>query len=154
GTISGGPYVSNNPFAIPIPTNVRSVSESSIMGENGRTSGGGTAYPRGAIAFQITADDTVTGYRGDEGNVQNYRLSIVEFPQATACAGGNSDNIAINEWTINCVKFDYFEPGIVNQGESPEILTKLEYPLFTNGEVTVFVSTNNGVSTSQTTTIS
>ncbi len=154
GTISGGAYVPDNPFPISIPISVRAISESAIMGENGRTSGGGTAYPRGAIAFEITAVDTVTGYRSDEGNTQNYRLSVVEFSQAIACAGGTSNNIAINEWTINCIKFDYFEPDVVNPNESPEILTKLQYPLFTNGLLNISVSTDKGISVNQTTTVS
>lgn len=139
-------------FSIPIPTNLRAISESSIMGENGRTTGQGTAYPRGAIAFQITTVDTVTGYRADENNFNTFRLSVVEFPQAVACAGGNSDNIAVGEWTINCIKFDYFEPDIINRYESPEILTKLQYPLFTNGLLEISVSTDNGVIITQATT--
>jgi len=152
GTRSGGS--SEDTFPISIPTSVRATSESSIMGENGRTTGGGTAYPRGAIAFEITADDTVTGYRSDEGNTQNYRFSVVEFSQAIACMGGTSNNIAVNEWSINCIKFDYFEPGIVNSNESPEILTKLQYPIFVNGLLEISVSTNFGNTASETTTVS
>ena len=141
-------------FPISIPNSVRAISESSIMGENARTTGTGTGYPRGAIALQITADDTVTGYRSDESNTQTYRFSVVEFSQTIACAGGTSNNIAINEWTINCIKFDYFEPDVVNPNESPEILTKLQYPLFANGLLNISVSTDKGITTNQTTTVS
>lgn len=152
GTRTGG--TSEDTFPISIPNSVRAISESSIMGENGRMSGTGTAYPRGAIAFQITAVDTVTGYRSDENNFNTFRLSVVEFPQAIACAGGTSNNIAVDEWTINCIKFDYFEPGVVNPHESPEILTKLQYPLFTNGLLEISVSTDKGITANQSITIS
>ncbi|MCH7773231.1 MAG: hypothetical protein IH784_02350 [Bacteroidetes bacterium] len=52
------------------------------------------------------------------------------------------------------IKFDYFEPDIVNPNESPEILTKLQYPLFTNSLLNISVSTDKGITVNQTTTVS
>ena len=137
-----------------IPTPVLSTTNTAIMGENNRSFGGGIAYPRGAIALELTADDTITLTRTDTGQNQNYRFSVVEFPHTVKCIKGTSNNIAVNEWTINCIKFDYFEPDVVNPNESPEILTKLQYPLFTNGLLNISVSTDKGITVNQTTTVS
>jgi len=134
-------------------------SNTAIIGENARSTGAGTAYPRGAVALELTADDVVTLTRSDrfsgaQGQDQRIRFSLVEFPYSTVCVDGTSNNIAVNEWTINCIKFDYFDPDIVNPNESPEILTKLKYPLFTNSLLNISVSTDKGITLNQTTTVS
>ncbi|RDJ37886.1 MAG: hypothetical protein DWQ19_05535, partial [Crenarchaeota archaeon] len=62
-------------------TAVNSLSQTSIMGETSTSTGTGTAYPRGAIALQLTADNTVTLYRSDTGQSQSYRFDVVEWPK-------------------------------------------------------------------------
>jgi len=141
-------------FTETIPNPVALLASTSVIGENGISGGAGNSYPRGALALELTDTDEVTIYRADTGQPNNYRFSVVEWPGSTACTGGTSDIIEINEWTINCIKFDYFEPDVVNPNESPEILTKLQYPLFTNGLLNISVSTDKGITVNQTTTVS
>jgi hypothetical protein len=151
GTKSGGGEEDIFPIAIPTP--ISSLSNTSIMGENARSTGSGTAYPRGAIAFELTADDTVTGYRSDNGQTQTFRLSVVEYPQSEKCIGSDSSIISIAEWTISCITYDYIDPGIINPNEAPEILTKLQHPIFANGFLQITMSTDNGEVDSQTSTV-
>jgi hypothetical protein len=140
-------------FIETVPSPVGLIASTSIIGENGISAGAGNSYPRGALALELTDIDEVTIYRADTGQPQDYRFSVVEWPQSTACSGGTSNIIETNEWTINCIKFDYFEPGIINSNESPEILTKLQYPIFVNGLLEISVSTNHGNTATQTTTV-
>lgn len=135
-----------------IPTPVSLIDSTSIIGENGISGGAGNSYPRGALALELTDTDEVTIYRADTGQSNDYRFSVVEWPQSTACSGGTSKIIEINEWTINCIKFDYFEPKVINPYESSELLTKLQYPVFVNGLLEISVSTDKGITVKQTTT--
>ena len=50
------------------------------MGENTRSTGANTDYPSGAIALQLSGLDEVTLYRSDNGETQNFRFSVVEWP--------------------------------------------------------------------------
>ncbi len=93
-------------------------------------------------------------WQSDSGQEQDYAFEVVEFPRSERCVDGTSSIIAVNEWTINCIISDYFEPDVVNPNESPEILTKLQYPLFTNGLLNISVSTDKGITVNQTTTVS
>jgi len=131
-------------FAIAIPIPVASLSTTSIWGENSRSTGSLTEYPRGAIALELTALGTVTGYRSDSGDTQTYRFSVVEYPQSEKCIGGDSSLMAVNEWTFSCITYDVLDPGIINSGESAEILTKLEYPIFGSGLFEIVLATDNG----------
>ena len=144
GSRAGGADGEPDTWTETIPTAVNTLGNTAIMGENARSVGGGTAYPRGANALELTADDTVTLTRSDNGQTQNYRFSVVEFPQSLKCVGGTSAIIEVDEWTINCIKKEHFEPGIINTFEEPEILTKLQYPIFTNGLLKISLSTDNG----------
>ncbi|MFH1585527.1 MAG: hypothetical protein ABIB79_02050 [archaeon] len=54
----------------------------SIMGENSRSSGTGTALPRGFNSLQIIDLSTVELKRSDNGQVQTYRYDVVEWPTA------------------------------------------------------------------------
>jgi len=151
GTRAGG--LEEDVFAIPIPTPVASLSTTSIWGENARSTGSLQEYPRGAIALQLTALGTVLGYRSDNGETQTYRFSVVEYPQSQKCIGGDSSLIAIDEWTFSCITYDVLDPGIVNLGESPEILTKLQYPIVVNGLLEISLATDNGKNINSTTTV-
>ena len=151
GTRTGG--FQEDIFVIPIPTPVTSLSTTSIWGENARSTGDLPEYPRGAIALQLTAVGTVTGYRSDNGETQTYRFSVVEYPQSEECIGGDSSLITVDEWTFSCITYDVLDPGIVNLGESPEILTKLQYPIVVNGLLEISLSTDNGKNINITTTV-
>jgi len=60
------------------------------------------------------------------------------------CVGGDSSLIEIDEWTMSCITYDYLDPGIINPNEAPEILTKLQHPIFANGFLQITISTDNG----------
>jgi len=140
-------------FTNAIPNPVASMSTTSIWGENARSTGSGTAYPRGAIALELTDVDEVTLYRADNGQTQRYRFSVVQYPSSEKCIGGDSGLIQILEWTMSCITYDYLDPGIVNSNEAPEILTKLQHPIFTNGFLQITMSTDNGEVDSQIRTV-
>ncbi|MFC1800599.1 hypothetical protein ACFLYT_00940, partial [Nanoarchaeota archaeon] len=63
-------------------TAISSTNTTSIMGENGRSAGGGTAFPRGSITLYLNSTDTVELRQSDTGQAQNYRFSVVEWPTA------------------------------------------------------------------------
>ena len=151
GTRTGGAV--EDIFVILIPTPVASLSTTSIWGENARSTGDLPEYPRGAIALQLTALGTVTGYRSDNGETQTYRFSVVEYPQSEECIGGDSSLITVDEWTFSCITYDVLDPGIVNLGESPEILIKLQYPIVVNGLLEISLATDNGKNINSTTTV-
>jgi len=151
GTRTGGAV--EDIFVILIPTPVASLSTTSIWGENARSTGDLPESPRGAIALQLTALGTVTGYRSDNGETQTYRFSVVEYPQSEECIGGDSSLITVDEWTFSCITYDVLDPGIVNLGESPEILTKLQYPIIVNGLLEISLATDNGKNINSTTTV-
>ncbi|MEW6044122.1 MAG: LamG-like jellyroll fold domain-containing protein, partial [Thermoproteota archaeon] len=82
GTRSGGTteeYTEN----ISINT-VRGLTTTSIMGENTRTSGTGTNFPIGAIAFNLTATNNVKLITSDTAQTQNYRFQVVQWPTKPA----------------------------------------------------------------------
>ena len=121
-----------------IPTPVLSITNTAIMGENADSTGGGTAYPRGAIALELTADDTVTLTRSDNGQTQNYRFSVVEFPKEQI----------ISQWNVIGITNDIWDPEILNTDEVAQISVQLPNQIFANGEVIVVISSENGVITS------
>ncbi|WP_155991553.1 LamG domain-containing protein [Candidatus Nitrosotenuis uzonensis] len=59
---------------------VRSLSTTSIMGENTRSSGTGTGFPVGHIAFNLTSTNNVVLITSDSANTQNYRFQVVQWP--------------------------------------------------------------------------
>jgi len=92
----------------------------------------GTAYPRMFWNYRFDVDDNVEWYRGRDGQPGDFAMQVIQFPQSEWCIGGTSTIISINEWTIDCITYDYIEPGIINPNEAPEILTKLQHPIYAN----------------------
>ena len=106
---------------------------------------GSEEYPRQFWNYRLSADDTVEFFRGRSGGaITQWALDVIEFPRTERCIGGTSNIIGVNEWTIDCTNYEHFEPGIINTFEEPEILTKLQYPIFANGLVKISLSTDNG----------
>lgn len=62
-------------------TAVDSIDESSIWGECCSCDGGGTALPRGANTVRLTATDTVTWVRSDNGQEQRMSWQVVQWPE-------------------------------------------------------------------------
>jgi hypothetical protein len=63
-------------------TAVSSLNSTSIMGENCRSTGGGTAFPRGFNTVYLLSTTTVERRRSDNGQTQTYRYSVVDWPTA------------------------------------------------------------------------
>ncbi|MCR4330804.1 MAG: hypothetical protein NUV49_02905, partial [Patescibacteria group bacterium] len=62
-------------------TAVGTTAQTSIMGESGRSAGAGTAAPRGAIALYLNSTTGAKLYQSDDGQPQNYRFQIIEWPK-------------------------------------------------------------------------
>ena len=66
------------------------------------------------------------------------------------CVGGDSgNNILVNEWTFNCIMPDELDSGILNPGESGELLLKLGNQIFPDGEIEIVIATENGQTVSK-----
>jgi len=64
---------------------VVSIGQASVMGETGRSEGTGQAgddFPRGSISLELSGVDQVTLTQSDSGAEQNYRFSVVEWPDS------------------------------------------------------------------------
>ncbi len=72
-------------------------------------------------------------------------VSTTRITEALAC------QTVEGEWTINCIMYDDFEPGILNHNEVAEIMLKLDYPIFANGFLEISISSDNGNSVTKTT---
>ena len=77
GTRSGGvePYYEDLTI-----TAVDSLDTASIWGESARSTGTGTAVPRGNLGLELTATNTVQLFASDNGQTQSYRYEIVQWP--------------------------------------------------------------------------
>jgi hypothetical protein len=61
-------------------TEVNAMNTTSIMGENARSTGGGTYVPRGNIQLRLTGTSTVQLWASENGQTQTYRFSVVQWP--------------------------------------------------------------------------
>jgi len=129
------------------------ISETAITGMTAQSAGCGTAYPRGSIGAMLLNDTAVEFTQSDYGQPQEHAFQVTQFPRLEKCVGGDSSLIDIDEWTMSCITYDYLDPGIVNPNEAPEILTKLQHPIFANGFLQITMSTDNGEVDSQTRTV-
>lgn len=111
----------------------------------------GSSFPRGSISAILTDSTTVDLYLSDRGTTHEYNFQVVQLPRSLECVGGTSNIIEVDEWTINCIMYDDYEPRILNHNEIAEVLLKLEYPIFTNGFLEISISTDNGNSITKTT---
>ena len=101
----------------------------------------------GTYSVDIDADSAFSGVNNDAED----RL-LAAFSMITEeCIGGDSGgNLQINEWTINCINYDNYEPGILNTHEVAEILFKLEYPIFPDGLLETTISHESGITETKT----
>ncbi len=139
---------------------VDSMNTASIFGENARSTGTVTVYPKGSVSISLTDSDEITLMRshndnagGDQGHDQRIRFSLVEYPRPEKCVGGDSSLIAVDEWTFSCITYDHIDPGIINPNEYSEILAKLQHPIFANGLLEISLSSDNGQVLNKTLTV-
>lgn len=63
-------------------TAVSDLTQTSIMGESGRSAGSTNQYPRGWISLIVTTTTGVKLYQSDDGETQTYRFQVVEWPKS------------------------------------------------------------------------
>jgi len=63
-------------------TSVTDMSNTSLLGETSNSTGGGTAWPRGAIVLELTAADTVTWKQSDNVQTSDIGFQVVQWPEA------------------------------------------------------------------------
>jgi len=78
-------------------TSVDNMDQTCIMGETANSTGGGTAYPRGCLVFQLTAVDTVTWRQSDAGQTSDLAFQVVQLPTA---AGATNATVEPSAQTI------------------------------------------------------
>ena len=61
---------------------------------------------------------------------------------------------ASTTWVINNISNDIIDPQIINNEESANMVARLSYPIFANGDVIVSISTDRGVTSSSAITTS
>lgn len=69
-------------------TAVGDITDTSIMGENGRSAGTGSTVPVGWISLYLYTTTSTKLYQSDDSEIQNYRFQIVEWPKAGTIMGG------------------------------------------------------------------
>lgn len=147
---SGGAPEEHN-WQVAITPLTYQTSETIITGLSAQGATCGNTFPRGHISAILTDSTTVDLYLSDRTTAHEYTFQVVQLPRSHKCAGGVSWIIESNEWTLNCIMYDDFEPRIVNPNEVTEALIKLEYPIFTNGFVEISMSSDNGKSDTENT---
>ncbi len=140
---SGGAPEEHN-WQVAITPLTYDTSETIITGLSAQGATCGSTFPRGFISATLTDSTTVDLYLSDRGTPHEYTFQVVQLPRSHQCIGGTSNIIEVDEWTLNCIMHDDFEPGILNPNEVTEVLLKLEHPIFTNGFVEISMSTDHG----------
>jgi len=135
---------------------VNAMSETGLISTILNLNGGGT-YPRPFFNYQLIADDTVEFFRGRSASGgSEAALQVIQFPPAEKAGTGPcfNGNIRNDLWTIDSITNDQLNPGMLNRDESAEICSGLLYPIFSNGDISVILSTDKGIISSTATTVS
>lgn len=119
-----------------------SLSETAIAGMTSQSAGGGTSWPRGEINAELIDSSTVRLYQSDDGQPQEYTFQVVQFPRQAA-----------SQWKISNILNDGLDPNIINTDETAQIIASLTYPIFSGGNLAIVVSTDKGVTSSNSITI-
>jgi len=101
------------------------------------TEGGGTAYPRFARNYQLSSTTNLEFFTARSGQPGDIAAQIITFPQQVP-----------SQWRIDNIVVDVLDPKIINSDEIAQITASLTYPIFSGGNLAVVVSTNKGVTSS------
>jgi len=134
------------------------VNGSAITGFTAQGDGTGTSWPRSFAVAILNETDSVRFWQSDAANDYSGTFEVSEFPRVIGVLNCVSDslgnNIEANAWTINYIQDDNQDPQILNTGECAAITSKLSYPIATNGVLIVTISTDNGIVSSLSKTVS
>ncbi len=97
------------------------------------------------VNFTLNNDDTEKLWNFDDFNVLiEYESASGDELEELSCGGKcQGRDASVGEWCIEGIAGDFLDKGILNEGESAEILTEVSKPL-DNGNARVTVSTDNG----------
>jgi archaellum component FlaF (FlaF/FlaG flagellin family) len=89
----------------------------------------------------------------NDGSTPAWSISAAAIrPASTDLICGPDGSFDANNWTVKSISNDYTDPDLINTNESALICTKLAYPVYSNGDVKVTVSTDSGHTKSSSTT--
>lgn len=97
----------------------------SIWASN-RSSGAGNAHPRALLGVTIVNDTQYELWKSDEGQNQNFRVEVVDWPVAETSIRQTDYRIYVDNDSLTPT--DPWPPGIVDLGEN-EAITDLDEPL-------------------------
>jgi hypothetical protein len=122
-------------WSVAITPVTNQLSETAIEGMTSQSDGGGNSWPRGAINAELIDRSTVMLYQSDDGQPQEYTFQVVQFPRVPS------------QWKITNILNDSLDPNIINDAETAQITASLTYPIFAGGNLAVVISTDKGVTT-------
>lgn len=137
GTGGGGGEVVEDNWQVAITPLVYNTFETAITGLTTQSNGCGTAFPRGFIVTTLSDSSTVDLYQTSDGQNQEYAFQVTQFPRPTP-----------SQWKIVSIQNDSLDPNIINQDETAEITASLTYPIFSGGNLAIVISTDKGVTSS------
>jgi len=113
------------------------MSGAAITGMSSQSDGCGEAFPRGYISAELTDRTTVDFWQSDMGQPQEHTFQATQFPRQVP-----------SQWKITNILVDVLDPDIINADETAQITVSLTYPIFSGGNLAVVVSTDKGVTSS------
>ncbi len=135
--LAGGSGPGDDSWSVAITPLTYSLIETAIAGMTSQSDGTGNSYPRGEINAELIDSSTVQLYQSDDGQPQEYTFQVVQFPRQL-----------LSQWEISNILIDVLDPGIINSDETAQITVRLTYPIFSGGNLAVVVSTDKGVTSS------
>lgn len=89
----------------------------------------------------------------NDAGLKEWAMSAAAVRLAFNSGCGPSGSIGTGGWLIKSVSNDYIDPDIVNTNEGASICTKLAQQPYSGGQMKIAVSTDNGFTASNSTTI-
>ena len=89
-----------------------------------------TGLSEGLHTFEVRGKEAESGAETDTATQSH--MQVIEFP-------------CTKQWNVVNISNDVLDPGIINSEETAKIVVELCNPIFSNGNVIVSVSTDNGV---------
>jgi hypothetical protein len=123
GTISTGGG-DNTTFSLSIGDTVQPSNASIFI--NNQSTGSGAAHPRAYLGATIASSTNYDVYRSDDGQNQDYRVSVIEWPVAEISLRQNYYRLYVDNDTLEPT--DPWPVGVTDLGEN-ESMTDLDQPL-------------------------
>lgn len=112
------------PIGLPLGETVNTSNASIFI--NNQSTGGGPAHPRAHLGATIASSTDYTLYKSDEGQNQDYRVSVIEWPVAELSVRQNYYRLYVDNDAVQPT--DPWPAGPSDLGEN-ESITDLDEPL-------------------------